>query len=83
MRNPSESGGKPPVRLLWTSLQMNTSIPARAYINAYHKKRSEAAELEAQSSLKQPRSVAVFTAQANRLKGQSRSPIKKGWRVKG
>ena len=55
----------------------------RCYLNAYHKKRSEAAELEAQSSLKQPRSVAAFTAQANRLKAQSRSGPRKGWHGRG
>ena len=57
---------------------VNQPEAERCYINAYHKKRSEAAELEAQCSLKQPRSVAVFTAQANRLKAQSRSGRRKG-----
>ena len=65
---------------------MNTALrpeTERCYINAYHKKRSEAAELEAQSSLMRSISVAVFVAQANRLKAQGRSGPRKGWHCKG
>ena len=83
MRNPPESGDKPPVRLIWASLKMNTAMPERCFLNAYHKKRSEAVELEAQSTLRQPRSVTAFTAQANRVKAKSRSVAKKGCHLKG
>ena len=82
LRKPPESGDKPPVCLIWTSLKMNTAMPDRCFLNAYHKKRSEAAELEAQSSLKRPISVAAFIAQANRLKVQSRPGTRKGWHGK-